>query len=212
MVRIFETTDSFIKYLSELYAPFYAMNDKAHQIGHVIEVTREALNINEKLYLRLDEYMLVAVGMVHDLFNNDRDNHHTLAAEYVLKNPIEWLCQFSHEDRVEMSQAVAEHRASYRGKYSGELSATLSAADRGKPDVERTVKRAFKYALNCNVGFRDIALAQTQEHMVDKFGTKGYARYPQLYTEMYEAELQSLQTVMDVITLDEIAEICKNIN
>jgi hypothetical protein len=81
--------------LTDIYTPFYECHDETHQIDHVLEVTATALLINDKLNLNLNKDILVISGMLHDLFNNDRKNHHIKAKNYIIYNKIEWLSKYS---------------------------------------------------------------------------------------------------------------------
>ena len=42
------------------------------------------------------------------------------------------------------------------------------------------------------------------EHIKDKYGSKGYAKYPEVYLEIFRDELEVFQHRADSITVDEV--------
>ena len=133
-----------IKRLKEEYGKeldtFYK-KDSSHGWSHVEDVAKNALEINRKMILNLNEEHLVLVALFHDIYSDiDRKNHHTLAADWFIKFMIK-QDKYSTSDILEMSLAIKEHRASYNGEYSSLLSEVLAAADRGTPDLNKTRER-----------------------------------------------------------------------
>lgn len=190
-----------------LYHPFYLMNDRAHQINHVIAVASGAVEINEALNLKLDNCILVGAAMVHDLFNLSREDHHRLAGEYIIHNCIDWLGEFSAAEREIMGAAAAEHRASYKGEYFSIYSELVAAADRGPPDPKPMLIRCAVFGVDKCGYLGDRLYQHVIEHMQDKFGTNGYSRYPVIYTLFYEEQLSGFHKTIDSLTKESIDEI-----
>lgn len=192
------------QHLIDLYEPFYALNDRAHRISHVVGVSETAVSINEDLRLGLDNCILVGAAMVHDLFNLSRHNHHIVAQEYVFDNKIDWLSEFSLDERVKMGDAVAEHRASFKGNYSSVYSETIAAADRGAPDLRSALIRCAVYGVDI-CGYRRERLYQhVIEHMQEKFGKGGYSRYSPIYLLYYKEKRDAFSKAIDELTVEEI--------
>ena len=178
------------------YTCKYALIDPAHRMEHVIEVTERALDYNAKLGLGLDTDMITIVGLLHDRFNLDRDIHHTLCGMYLRYSPLDYMDKYTQHERDLMGEAVEQHRASYKGKYSSTLSEVLASADRGEPILGKNLKRAYQYAYSQS-GDHDTAVEQTIAHMRDKFGTKGYCKYPPMYVKYWGEMLTAYKTQCD---------------
>lgn len=188
--------------LVERYTDAYAGHDLAHRIDHVIAVTDLALAYNRKLGLDLREDMIIVAGMLHDLFNSDRENHHTLGGQYIREQDIDFLNKFTPSERDLMAMAVEQHRASYKGEYSSMYSRVIASADRGAPSFKSTVRRAYGYAKKQAGGDHAVAVQSTVDHLVDKFGANGYCKYPELYARYWGDVLAAYQTQCDEITAD----------
>lgn len=194
-------------HLIEIYTPFYAMNDRAHQITHVISVCDLAVEINDSLELSLSNSILVGAALTHDLFNNNRELHHELALSYLKNNGIDWLDEFSTEDRRLMAHAAGEHRASFKGTYTSLYSEVIAAADRGAPNVRSAIIRCAMYGVD-KLGFRGEKLyTHVISHMKDKFGVNGYATYPELYTEFFGDRLVEYRKYLDNVTKEIIDDV-----
>ena len=103
-----------IKRLKEEYGKeldtFYK-KDSSHGWSHVEDVAKNALEINRKMILNLNEEHLVLVALFHDIYSDiDRKNHHTLAADWFAKFMIK-QGKYVAIDILEMSLAIKEHRA-----------------------------------------------------------------------------------------------------
>lgn len=213
------TAEWLYEHLVMLYEPFYATNDPAHRIGHVRGVTDLALELNDKFNLGQNRLAIVAAGLTHDLFNNNRKEHHNLAAEYILHNCIEWLQMFSDKRRSLIAAAVREHRASYKGEYSTLLSELIATADRGAPNYEQTVMRSYGYTLHQIKSTEDVdgavinllpVAANVCAHLVDKFGVNGYCKYPPLYSLVFKDDLLAYQEKCDNTTVEDVLTIAAN--
>lgn len=180
--------DIFIKRVRDFYSPYYNGIDEAHRIDHADKVVETGLVINEELSLNLDIKLIILAGYIHDMYTQvDRVNHHNLAYIHTIKE-VEKLWDISLMETLLIADAVKEHRASGSGNFSNILSEILSTADKGKPSLVEYVIRSYKY--NKNKYYDDTAIyANILNHLQEKFGINGYAKYPQLYNKVFKDEL-----------------------
>ena len=189
----------FKKEVRDFYKPFYANGDAAHLIDHADSVCNLALKINREYSPKL----VILASYIHDIFNaTNRKEHNTLAYRYVKDISDNFLKDLNEEELELVAHAVLEHRASFKGKFFSKLSAIISSADRGLPDVEQTVIRSMRY--------NDANAQDVYEHMLDKYSTKGYAKYPTIYQEIFAKELEAFKTEIDAITVAKIEQIWEN--
>ncbi len=178
------------------YQIYYRDGDEAHLIDHADAVCDLALSINQTY----DERLVILASYLHDTFNaTNREMHHVLAYEYVLKAEDKFLNKVSQKELLEVAHAVLEHRASFRGEYYSPLSAIISAADRGLPDLDFIVIRSMRF----NKG----DVQDVYDHIKDKYGSKGYAKYPEVYQAIFREELEAFHTRADALSMDGIMEI-----
>ena len=190
---------NFKKQIRDYYAHFYKDGDEAHKIDHADDVCALALKINKNL----DEKLIILASYIHDMFNaKDRPIHNELAYEYVIRAEDEFLKMLNQKELKEVAHAVLEHRASFKGEFYSELSELISSADRGEPDLEKVVIRSMKFN---NGNAQDV-----YEHIKDKYGSKGYAKYPDVYVKIFKDELKLFQERADNITVDEILAMNNN--
>lgn len=172
-------------------------NSISHGMDHVREVMVTALTYNQKLDLRLDTREIILASLLHDMYqNNQRDLHHQLGYEYVMKSTHK---VFDGIDRKTVAHAVLEHRASYKGKYYSLLSELIASADRSYPDLYKIVERCFVYTIetNPNMSIDEIGLA-VKKHIKEKYSKDGYIKYPKLYLKMYGKEIEKLHNDVDM--------------
>ena len=187
---------NFKQKVREFYKPFYANGDKAHLIDHADDVCELALEINREY----SEKLVILASYLHDIFNaTDRKKHNILAFEYVKNRSDKFLKELNNKELELVAHAVLEHRASFKGEFFSKLSAVISSADRGRPDVAQTVIRSMRYN---NANAQDV-----YEHMVDKYGSNGYAKYPKVYREIFEKELEEFKKEVDNISVEKIVSI-----
>lgn len=190
--------NEFAKRLREQCEPKYASNDDAHLIDHADAVYQQCLFINATQKLELDVTYLAIVAYCHDLFADFRDNHHELVYQH-LKTTKEWFMRgIDTADREMLARAVREHRASYKGHYTSIYSEVLASADKGAPtSLLEMIERSCKYAKSKLNKTDTEATIHAFEHMKEKFGSKGYARYPSIYRQMYSESLRMQQMTID---------------
>ncbi len=178
------------------YQIYYRDGDEAHLIDHADAVCDLALSINQTY----DERLVILASYLHDTFNaTNRQMHHTLAYDHVLKSEDKFLKELSQKELLEVAHAVLEHRASFRGEYYAPLSAIISSADRGLPDLDFIVIRSMRF----NKG----DVQDVYDHIKDKYGSKGYAKYPEVYQAIFREELEAFHKRADALSMDGIMEI-----
>lgn len=181
------------------FSKHWELNDRAHRDEHFIAVERCGNWINTVKGYDFDPKLIMLAAWFHDLFAWERVSHHTLSAEFVLVTKHDAFKDLTTNQRVMVSQACREHRASYKGDYSSTFSAMISAADRGFPgDVEEMVNRAVLYRMHLGQGL-DEATDGAVEHIKEKYGTGGYAAYPPMYMELFGAELAKQRAYIDAL-------------
>lgn len=186
---------------------YYTEENNSHGINHVKYVYALASKIIEKLNLNVGQDELLIACYCHDMYSKmDREHHHLLAEDFIWDNRGElWFLKDLDTDIIiRIARAVSEHRASYVGDYYSVLSEVLSAADRGVLSTHDTIRRSFSYTMENNPEIKvQEALLNVWRHMKDKFGSKGYARYNNVFKNYFFGELEQFQKFMDNLTLDE---------
>jgi len=184
--------------VQEYYKSYYKDGDKAHLINHANDVCDLALKINKNL----DEKLVILASYLHDMFNaKNRAIHNELAYTYVMNENDTFISQLSNQERSMVAHAVLEHRASFKGEFYSALSEIISSADRGLPDLNFIVIRSMQ--------FNHADANDVYDHIKDKYGTKGYAKYPKVYQEIFKEELARFKKLADEISVERILEIWK---
>ena len=201
----------FIKILKEEYDKelnsFYK-KDSSHGWNHIEVVAKNVLEINRKMALGLNEEHLVLAALFHDIYSDiDRENHHTLAADWFTKFMIK-QDKYSTTDIIEMALAIKEHRASYKGEYSSLLSEVLAAADRGAPNLNSFIIRSAKYHLEREPNsYLKTIVENVYKHMLEKFSRKGYMKYNSIYSSFYGEEIYNMYAAIDNLSIDKVLKI-----
>ena len=178
------------------YSSYYKNGDLAHQIDHADSVCDLALEINKDC----DPKLVILASYIHDIFNAiDRKNHDKLAYEYVLEANDEFLKELSKEELQLVAYAVLEHRAKFKGNFYSQLSEIISSADRGKPDIKEKVIRSML--------FNNGNAQNVYKHLKSKYGTNGYANFPQSHQKIFKKELEEFKSIVDSITVADIEAI-----
>jgi len=188
--------------------PYYNLNDGAHKVSHAVDVMLLAMTLQKATMKGVigyyeDRRNIIASALLHDIFvHRGRASHETAAVfELNFGTLKDWFTQIIEEfklDRNIVVDAINEHRASYSGAYTSIISEYVSGADRGRPDIDRLCKRV-----------KSGTDATQDEHMIDhiieKFGREGYARWSDSYKLHFGSELRQMQdTIGDRSRLTEI--------
>lgn len=191
------------RYRAEVIADFtdkWALNDRAHRIEHFQAVEAAGLHINRVLGLACDPVLIMAAAFFHDLFAWSRDNHERLSCAWVATTEYELFAAMDHDEMLMVSDACLEHRASYKGEYSTHFSALIASADRGFPgDVQTMLARSELYHNDALKITGDAAREGAIKHIKEKFGSGGYAQYPDLYEEAFGPQLAAQRKEIDAL-------------
>jgi hypothetical protein len=209
-MNILELADLRTKII-EAFSKHWDLNDEAHRYNHFAEVERCGHHINEVLGLKVDPKLIMLGAFFHDLFSWTRINHHELACTYIQTCDHPIITALSDSDRHMLSLACKHHRASYKGKFTYTLDELINSADRMFPvtDITPIVKRSLLYSMTKTNDLHEVAKL-TFDHMADKYGSKGYARFPDMYLKVFEKELAEQRRKMDELTQDEVHVILLN--
>lgn len=171
------------------FTPAWGLNDPAHQVKHFSNVEKCGNEINQRLGLGYDARLILLVAFFHDMFAWSRINHHDLSGVWVKGTDYPLITQLTFEERQMVEFGCREHRASFKGIFASEFSELMNSADRELPgDVEAMVTRAVQYRVARGMSEHE-AYAPAVEHIKEKFGSDGYARYPDFYLDAFGAEL-----------------------
>lgn len=187
------------------------MRDQSHGWdGHVKHVVNNAVDINEKLGLGLRVELLMLAAAWHDVAQEThRETHHLEGALQFIEAADRLAPSLSMWERYQVTWAIREHRASYTDDYSTMYSEVISAADRGKPDAQLIINRAWYHTQSKGVvDDRECAIA-VAAHMREKFSSTGYQRLPELYIRYWGDGITAVQTYFDDITADEVLAVMR---
>ena len=177
---------------------FYNTMDRAHGLDHFKRVFDCGVVLNNSLPYedRFSERMIFAVAYTHDIFTAVcREHHHTLAGGFVRNNAklfFGYLCSGEIEF---VALACEQHRASYTGKFTNPFCELMNSADRELPTSAKDILgRAVMYREDhFPHESKEQVLAESIQHLKDKFGHGGYARYPDLYERIFKEELDLIR-------------------
>ena len=163
------------KYIENEIFPLYNRNEEGHGINHIKEVIRRSLNI-AKSY-DVDINIVYTTAAYHDLGHYiDRKKHEIISAGIFMEdeNIKMW---FDKADRKIIKEAIEDHRASSEHEPRSIYGKIVSTADRTILDIDDAIRRTYSYGKS---NYPDISeeeqIERIYEHLVDKFGEKGYAK------------------------------------
>lgn len=191
------------KEIIEQFAPMWEANDRGHRREHFAAVEECGHWINEQMGLGFDPKLIVFMAWFHDLFAWDRNNHQEISALWILNTEHPLIEKYLNKDeRKLVAAACREHRASYEGTYSHTFTEMMACADRGFPgDVKEMLERSMKYQLDKKLASTEEQARQMAvEHLKEKFGSNGYAKYPELYIKVFGQELEQQRLDIDTLT------------
>ena len=175
----------------------YTHNDPCHNVGHMVQVLKEAQYLVNK-DIRLDDRdkkLLYTSALLHDLgCRYDRKNHHLIS--YGMTFPLLETLGFGMYTKEEINiiaLAVKEHRSSGDGGYTTFISQLTALADKGKPDLNKYITAAVLYRKNLKIP-RIFKVESILKHIEDKFGKDGYCwkTFPKLGLKLYKDEIEIL--------------------
>lgn len=187
------------------YENCWGLNDSAHQKAHFSNVERCANYINLKLDLGQDPKLITYVAWFHDLFAWSRNNHHQMAYHWILTTDCEIVSRLTDEERSLVAYACLEHRASGKDKetpFNSPLAELMCAADREYPtNAKAVLARAINFRIEKDCDY-ETAKRVSIQHVKEKYGTGGYAFYPDLYLRVFEHALLQQREEIDALCLE----------
>lgn len=200
IARDFEVNDLRSRISAE-FEKHWELNDGAHRRKHFAEVEACGRLINRRLELGYSHKLILFVAYFHDLFAWSRNIHERMSFDYVTGTDNKLFDVLFPEERELVALACLEHRASFKGEYSNQFSAMMASADRGLPgNVEAMVERSVRYHYDAlKVNNQVEARVRAVKHIKEKFGTGGYARYPELYLKAFGPELEKQRKEIDAL-------------
>lgn len=186
------------------FTPHWALNDGAHRIGHFAEVEACGNEINNRLDLGYSPKLIMFAAYFHDLFAWSRENHEEMSWLYTSTTDHPIFVELDKENplfRELVAFACREHRASFTGNFSNGFSELISSADRGFPgDVQAMYNRSVQYHIDrLKVTDPVERHERVVKHLKEKFGTGGYARFPELYLMAFGSELDEQRRLIDAL-------------
>lgn len=173
-----------IKYININILPEYNKNEKAHGKDHIIEVIERSLELSKELAVNLE--IVYTVAAYHDIGHYiDAKNHEIVSGKifYSDKNMEKF---FNREERKIIKEAIEDHRASAKKSPRSIYGKIISSADRGIPNVENRIERAYWYTKNHNPNYTEEEIKnEVYNHLRSKFGKDGYAKI-YIVDEKYE--------------------------
>lgn len=194
--------DICIEKMIEKYKKFDGAHDDAHARMVIKNSEYIAINMMKDEKIEIDMNMVKVIAAMHDLgLAYDRETHHIKSGEIVRKSKE--LRKFFTEEQIELiAKSVEEHRASYKGEYTSVYSKIVSDADRMN-DINTMISRTYKWNRKHYPDLNDEELYnEVIQHLQDKFGEKGYARFNTKYAE--DILNQSRQIIMNNDEFDKI--------
>lgn len=182
------------------FSQAWSLNDAAHRVEHFRMVELTGYHINETLRLGFNPKHILLVAYFHDLFSWSRHNHHLMSGEWIMTTDYPLIAQLDPEERSLVASGCREHRASNQQPFTNQFAELMSSADRGFPEknLKGMLQRAIEYRLHRGDNHED-ARKGALTHVKEKFGSQGYARYPNLYMQAFKEELQEQRDLVDLL-------------
>ena len=161
-------------YIEKNIFPSYKKNDLGHNLDHIKYVIDRSLMFASRV-ANINYDMVYTIAAYHDIGHYiDAKNHEKVSAEMLLADNK--LRDFFTEEEIKiMAEAVYDHRASMKGDPRSVYGEIVSSADRNTL-IEVPLKRTYAYRLEHNHdGTLDEIIEESRQHIIDKFGKKGYA-------------------------------------
>ena len=167
------------KYIEENIFTSYDKNEDGHKLDHIMYVIDRSFMFASRVP-DVNLEMVYVIAAYHDIGHYiDAENHEKVSGEMLLKDKN--LRKFFSEEEIKtMSEAVCDHRASFKNEPRSIYGKIVSSADRNVL-VEIPLKRTYSYRkVHSPNSTLDEIIEESRQHLLDKFGKKGYAT-----TKMY---------------------------
>jgi len=178
------------------FTPMWELNDLAHRVEHFSEVYQTGLEMSARLSVNPNKKLLLFSSYFHDMFAWSRENHHLLSEEFMRGTCHELISDhLTTIERNIVAGACRKHRASNKEPFTNFFEEFFNAADRERPiSAEVTLQRAIAFRKSRNPEMsEETVIANSIKHVKEKYGTNGYASYPDCYKIAFSDELKKLQ-------------------
>lgn len=184
-----------VSYLHESILPIYSTFDDAHQIGHVLSVLKNSLELTSNMK-KINLSLVYVIAFYHDIgLKFGRKNHHLTGATYLENDAI--IKNFFNKEEVKlMKEAIEDHRASRQDKPRSLYGQIIAEADRDI-NPEKIITRTIQFGLNHYPNLsKDEHFNRTFLHLQEKYGNDGYLTLT-LYLEKNVEGLKKLGELLN---------------
>ena len=185
------------KYIEEHIFSLNNKNDIGHNMEHVLYVIKRSLKFAEEVD-NIDINMVYVIASYHDVGHHiDAKNHEKVSSEIFL-NDVEMKKYFNEEERIIISEAILDHRASGNNEPRSVYGKIVSSADRNT-SLDEPLMRTHQYTLKHCPGLSiDEMTDRAMKHLIDKYGREGYALEKMYFKdEDYVNYLEELWELLD---------------
>lgn len=183
------------KYIEENIFTSYDKNEDGHKLDHIMYVIDRSFMFASRVP-DVNLEMVYVIAAYHDIGHYiDAENHEKVSGEMLLKDKN--LRRFFTDEEIKiMSEAVCDHRASSKNEPRSTYGKIVSSADRNVL-VEIPLKRTYSYRkVHSPNSTLDEIIEESRQHLLDKFGKKGYAT-----TKMYFEDEDYKKFLKDITVL-----------
>lgn len=183
------------KYIEENIFTSYDKNEDGHKLDHIMYVIDRSFMFASRVP-DVNLEMVYVIAAYHDIGHYiDAENHEKVSGEMLLKDKN--LRRFFTDEEIKiMSEAVCDHRASSKSEPRSIYGKIVSSADRNVL-VEIPLKRTYSYRKEQSPNSTlDEIIEESRQHLLDKFGKKGYAT-----TKMYFEDEDYKKFLEDITVL-----------
>lgn len=183
------------KYIEKNIFTSYEKNEEGHKLDHIMYVIDRSFMFASRVP-DINLEMVYVIAAYHDIGHYiDAENHEKVSGEMVLKDKN--LKKFFSDEEIKvMSEAVCDHRASSKSEPRSIYGKIVSSADRNVL-IEIPLKRTYSYRRTHSPNSTlDEIIEESRQHLLDKFGKKGYAT-----TKMYFEDEDYKKFLEDITVL-----------
>ena len=124
----------------------------------------------------VDLNMVYTVASYHDIGHHINPKEHEIISAKILEEDNNLRNFFTKNEILIMKEAVEDHRASSKKEPRSIYGKIVSSADRNT-SVDVSLRRTYQYRLKNSPGVSlDYIVNESRQHLINKFGTNGYAR------------------------------------
>lgn len=197
LIQILYINSELKKYIESNIFPSYERNDLGHNLEHIKYVIDRSLKFASRVD-DIDYNMVYTIAAYHDIGHYlDAKNHEKVSADILIHD--ENLRRFFSEEEIKiMAEAVYDHKASLEYEPRSIYGKLISSADRNT-SVDRVLERTYGYRIkhNPNDSLEKI-IEESREHVIDKFGRKGYATEKIYFEDLdYKKFLEDITLLAD---------------